>query len=254
MATIRRYRAADDAAALTQLLHASRLRGELPDIAERDVAWFVDYAATVAEELAVAADDDGTLIGVLVPEVKVVVVTPERRRNGIGTALVAEGRRIETERGRPNVLMGPVAGDQQALAFLRACGFRYHSSVWRLDLPADVPVPAPSFPPELTARPFGTGDEEAYVDVFNGAFASHPTDDGPVMAGEIAFLGVRPELQGRGLGRELLRWGVDRLRSLDVPSLFLTVNVTNERALGLYEQHGFRRTREKPRGALPVGA
>ena len=124
MATVRRYRTADDAAALTQFLHASRLRGELPDIAERDVAWFVDYAATVAEESAVAADDDGTMIG----------------------------------------------------------------------------------------------------------------------------------MQGRGLGRELLRWGVDRLRSLDVPLLFLTVDVTNERALGLCEQHGFRRTREKPRWALPVGA
>jgi len=74
---------------------------------------------------------------------------------------------------------------------------------------------------------------------------------GRVTEGEIAWIGVRPEAQGRGLGRELLRWGVARLRAY-APVVYLTVNVTNPRALALYERHGFVRTAEKPRWARPV--
>lgn len=298
--TIRRYRPTDDAASLHALLDAARLRGELPDLTEREVPLWVEFSAALADMMAVAVDEHGAMLGIVSPEPKLVIVAPEHRRRGVGTALVAEGLAIERERGRPNLLMGPVAGDAGTEAFLRRLSFAYHSSVWRLDLAGDAGVPAPSFPEGVVARSFEAGDEAAYVDVFNAAFADHPTPlvltediaafitghpeftpadfvvlsrveepgrfigfcethairetaDGPMVEGEVDLIGVRPEWQGQGLGRELLRWGVARLRSLGVRAVFLTVNVTNERALGLYERHGFQKTREKPRWALRVG-
>jgi len=70
--------------------------------------------------------------------------------------------------------------------------------------------------------------------------------------GEIWTIGVRPDRQGRGLGRQLLRWGVGRLRSLDVEAIHLSVNGRNEHALGLYESEGFVRVRTRERWSRPV--
>ena len=71
-------------------------------------------------------------------------------------------------------------------------------------------------------------------------------------SGEIWTIGVLPDRQGQGLGRQLLRWGVERLRSLGVVDVHLSVNARNERALHLYEAEGFRRTRTRERWARPV--
>jgi mycothiol synthase len=71
--------------------------------------------------------------------------------------------------------------------------------------------------------------------------------------GEIWTVGVRPDRQGQGLGRQLLRWGVRRLRDLDVGRIHLSVNGRNERALRLYEDEGFVRIRTRERWSRPVG-
>jgi mycothiol synthase len=78
----------------------------------------------------------------------------------------------------------------------------------------------------------------------NGRIGSH---------GEIWTVGVLPEHQGHGLGRQLLRWGVLRLRSVGVRDVVLSVNGRNARALGLYESEGFVRTITRERWARPVG-
>jgi mycothiol synthase len=65
--------------------------------------------------------------------------------------------------------------------------------------------------------------------------------------GEVAVLGVLPEWRRLGLGRELLRWGVHRLRELGVQDLFIVVEGANERALRMYEGTGFERVEEWPR-------
>ena len=70
--------------------------------------------------------------------------------------------------------------------------------------------------------------------------------------GEIWTIGVRPDRQGQGLGRQLLRWGVARLRSIGVHDIDLSVNNRNEHALRLYEDEGFVRTRTRERWARPV--
>jgi mycothiol synthase len=71
--------------------------------------------------------------------------------------------------------------------------------------------------------------------------------------GEIWTIGVRPDRQGRGLGRQLLRWGIGRLRSIGVRHVALSVNGRNEGALGLYLSEGFERGRTRERWARPVG-
>jgi mycothiol synthase len=71
---------------------------------------------------------------------------------------------------------------------------------------------------------------------------------------EIWTIGVLPSEQGRGLGRQLLRWGVTRLREIGAMDIELSVNGRNERALGLYEREGFERRRTRERWARPVAA
>jgi ribosomal protein S18 acetylase RimI-like enzyme len=71
---------------------------------------------------------------------------------------------------------------------------------------------------------------------------------------EIWSVGVRPDLQGRGYGRQLLRWGVGHLRGLGVETVNLSVNGRNAGALGLYESEGFHRTSTRDRWARPVTA
>jgi mycothiol synthase len=70
--------------------------------------------------------------------------------------------------------------------------------------------------------------------------------DDTAVTGDIGLLGVLPEWRSRGLGRELLRWGVQRLRDGGATRLTLTVEARNERALRLYERHGFERVQEWP--------
>jgi mycothiol synthase len=69
---------------------------------------------------------------------------------------------------------------------------------------------------------------------------------------EIWTIGVRPDRQGRGLGRQLLRWGVRRLRDVGARHISLSVNGRNEGALGLYLSEGFERSRTRDRWARPV--
>jgi ribosomal protein S18 acetylase RimI-like enzyme len=58
-------------------------------------------------------------------------------------------------------------------------------------------------------------------------------------AGEVALIGVVPEARGIGLGRALLRWGVQWLASQGVEPLYLMVDGENEGALRLYRSEGF---------------
>ena len=69
---------------------------------------------------------------------------------------------------------------------------------------------------------------------------------------ELWSIGVRPDRQGRGLGRQLVRAGVERVRSLGIPNVGLSVNGRNESALGLYESEGFVRVRTRDRWSRPI--
>jgi mycothiol synthase len=92
-----------------------------------------------------------------------------------------------------------------------------------------------------------TGDLVGFCATFpnrrDGVVASHA---------EIWTIGVLPDRQGGGLGRQLLRWGGRYPRSLGVRDVELSVNGRNDRALGLYESEGYVRTETRERWARPV--
>jgi ribosomal protein S18 acetylase RimI-like enzyme len=72
---------------------------------------------------------------------------------------------------------------------------------------------------------------------------------GPVVAGpdeaEIRALAVRPEIQGMGIGRTLLRHGLERAAGLGVRHLVLCTEPAMRVAHRLYEQAGFVRLPER---------
>lgn len=57
--------------------------------------------------------------------------------------------------------------------------------------------------------------------------------------GWVYYLAVEPDLQGRGLGRALLRAVEDWLRARAVPKLMLLVRPDNEKVRGFYAAEGY---------------
>lgn len=288
---------ADDLPALTREVDRARAAGEFRASSDADAAWFLK-SFELDPGIAAGAFDGDDLVGFISAEYKVVVVRPDRRRQGIGRALVEIGRGGERARGRADMLLGAMPDDVAAKAFLRATDFAFHSTLWDLALPRETPVREPVWPAGHTQRPFDRDrDLEAWIALFNAAFADHATPlqldvslisagfddpafedadtglieeaatgelvgfsatapirrDGSVLEhGEIWTIGVRPDRQGSGLGRQLLRWGARRLRAIGVADVSLAVNGRNERALGLYESEGFVRSRTRERWSQPV--
>lgn len=85
------------------------------------------------------------------------------------------------------------------------------------------------------------------------AKAEHETTEAGSRRGYISFVGVLPDWRGRGLGRELLRWGIAYVRAAGAGTIELNVEALNERALGLYRRTGFTPEVEWPHYALPTG-
>jgi mycothiol synthase len=64
--------------------------------------------------------------------------------------------------------------------------------------------------------------------------------------GTISLLGVHREFRGHGLGRFLLLWGIERLRSIGLEPIELGVEAENEQAVRLYRSVGFVPIEEWP--------
>jgi ribosomal-protein-alanine N-acetyltransferase len=62
---------------------------------------------------------------------------------------------------------------------------------------------------------------------------------------------VLREYRGRGLGRWLLIWGIERLRSIGIDTIELSVDAENENAVGLYRSVGFEPVEEWPQWMRP---
>ncbi|HEX5827204.1 MAG TPA: GNAT family N-acetyltransferase [Candidatus Limnocylindrales bacterium] len=165
----------DDGDALVALIDRARDRRELLAFSPwMERGFRPEYVGPM--RAAVAVDESG-FVGVVIPELKCLVVEPVRRMQGIGTRLAETGLVIEREQDHETLYLGVLPGDPRGEGFLRATGFTYHSSVFDLELSAKVAVDGPPTLPEgFAIRPFDRErDVDAWTDAHNEAFAEHPT-------------------------------------------------------------------------------
>lgn len=144
-----------------------------------------------------------------------------------------------------------------------------------LQLRAPLPVPGPV----LTTRPFRTGDEAAFIEINNRAFAWHPEQSGmtterlaallaeswfdaegfrlheidgrlagfcwtkvhrsPEALGEIFVIAIDPDFAGQGLGAPMTAAGLAHLHGVGLETAMLYVESDNVAARRTYERLGF---------------
>ncbi len=191
------------------------------------------------------------------------MVDPAYRGRGVGARLLDAALAEASARGRSEVLLVVPSGSPggRALAARRAARLDHREH--RLVLTGD-PAGGPS-DPRVSLRRAGGADAETVLGLLEGGFGFRPPgmaeqldsdartllvllDGEPVgtlrltledgVGGVYGFV-VRPDLQGRGIGRDVLRRACRWLRAQGAREVGLEVAVDNERALGLYLSTGF---------------
>ena len=201
------------------------------------------------------------------------------RRKGVGTRLLeAQLAALAAKPPRwAEVCLAAYEPCDEAKGFAARHAFRVVRRFWMLERPG-AEAPAPEWPPGITTRTYVHSEQanRDWTDAYNASFASHyhfvpaTYEDGAYIVampdfdphsvmlayegdrcvgfcrdeihprrGEVGTLGVVPDVQGRGLGRALLRWGVRRLLEIGAVPVTLLVDGENEGALGLYRSEGF---------------
>ena len=218
-----------------------------------------------------AADPGGVLVGYAQwqPDAATgqLVVHPQRRRRGIGSALLSA-------LDQPTVW---AFGDPApARGFAAASGLRAVREllVMARPLPADL---GGEVPDGVRVSGYSDDAEEAFLAVNAAAFAGHPEQggfdaddlaarqsegwwdpDGLLLAwddeglagfhwtkehgggrGEVYVIGVHPRMAGRRLGAGLLQAGLDRLAARGCDEVILYVDGGNTKARDLYARSGF---------------
>ncbi|WP_018686775.1 mycothiol synthase [Actinokineospora enzanensis] len=223
-------------------------------------------------------DTEGDAFGRQVAEV---LVRPDARRRGIGSALVD----AVLERAPADVRLW-AHGDHPGAARIaeaRGLGRVRELLTMRLDL-ADAALPEPVWPDGVRVREFVPGaDEDALVAVNKRAFDWHPEQGaltaadvvateaepwfdpaglflavdgadrvlgfhwtkvhtGDEPVGEVYVVGVDPQAQGGGLGKALTLVGLTHLRALGLRTVMLYVEADNAPAVAVYGRMGFTRS------------
>lgn len=183
-------------------------------------------------------------------------------------------------RGATHIELQPA--DSARIAWLSANGATHSRSVFDLTLCGADPVGTPTWPPGVTLRPYVRGEDDVavhrlvYVDAQFAAVPGHPDrpletwrqmytaenfagwiaerdgrpvgwvmgrvqDDG---TGWVYQLAVAVTERGNGLGRALLLHSFAGLRADGATDLGLTVQATNDRAIGLYRSVGLQVQKE----------
>jgi mycothiol synthase len=96
-------------------------------------------------------------------------------------------------------------------------------------------------------------DEPDVPVAFTRVELSDPQAPAGERTGDVGLIGVVEAWRRRGLGRELLRWGVTELRGRGAGRIELSVEAANDRATALYRAHGFEPSIEWPHWVLPTG-
>jgi mycothiol synthase len=108
----------------------------------------------------------------------------------------------------------------------------------------------PEFDPHGILLVSPPGDPDQPIAFTKVEFSADPGEE---PNGWVGLIGVMPAWRGRGLGRELLHWGIAYLRGKGAVKIVLSAEAMNERATGIYRRAGFVPTIEWPHYILPVG-
>jgi mycothiol synthase len=199
------------------------------------------------------------------------VVHPEHRRQGHGTALLKAA-------GDGPLTFWAHGDEPGARAFAERNGFERVRVLWQMRRSLAGDLPRIPFPEGVTVRHFRPGhDEEAWLGVNSRAFAHHPEQGrwtrhdlrlreaepwfdpaGFLLAvdiedtllgfhwtkvqdglGEVYVLGVDPERHQRGLGKALTVAGLAYLKDRGLTTAMLYVDESNPAAVRLYRGLGF---------------
>jgi mycothiol synthase len=203
-----------------------------------------------------------------------VLVSPDHRREGVGTQLL---RRLIMEATSP--LRVWAMGDNPAAQALAAgVGMIRQRELLIMERPLDDELPEPRVPPGVQIRTFVPGqDEQEWLRVNAAAFASHPEqalidlddlkdriaepwfdpngffvatiDEAMVgfhwtkqhqdQLGEVYVLGIAPSAARQGLGKALLLTGLRWLRQRGNLRVKLYVESDHRAAIELYLTYGF---------------
>ena len=202
------------------------------------------------------------------------VVSPNHRRQGIGTLLL---QRMIMESSTP-LRVWAMGDSSAARALATAAGMAPQRELLIMERQLDEDLPEPVVPPGVEIRTFGPGeDERDWLRVNAAAFADHPeqalidaddladrmaepwfdpkgffvaTIDGSMVGfhwtkqhqdqlGEVYVLGIEPSAAGRGLGKALLLTGLRSLREQGNTRVELYVEADHRAAIGLYLSYGF---------------
>jgi ribosomal protein S18 acetylase RimI-like enzyme len=206
------------------------------------------------------------------------MVDPDRRRCGIGSALLDEALRLCAERAAQQVLLVVPRGSTGGHALARGRGGVLDHSEHALVLdgePADGPTD-----PSVTLRPATRADAPTMLAMLTEAFGWTPGDivdrepevddggtvliekDGQVVGhvritldgtvGGVYGFVVEAARRGQGIGRDVLRRLCRQLRADGAERVALEVEVENEHALGLYTSLGFRPVTTEDYYGLPI--
>jgi len=214
-----------------------------------------------------------------VPDVLEMVVRPNCRQRGIGTALVEALTADLLSSTAGHTQRAWAHGEHDAAARLAK---RYDwapvRELWRMRLTTLDDAPSPELPESVTLQSFRPGqDEKAWLEANASAFADHPEQgrltledlqarmdedwfdpEGFLLAwegdqllgfhwtkvedpplGEVYAVGVIPSAQGRGLGRSLTLAGIEHLHRAGLEAIMLYVDADNTAAVKLYKKLGF---------------
>ncbi|RLV48361.1 mycothiol synthase [Nocardioides mangrovicus] len=207
------------------------------------------------------------------------VVAPEARSHGLGTALAREALS-----GVDREIDAWSHSDCGAAARIaERLGLPRERELWVMSRPLDATLPAAEPSAGYTVRTFRDGDEEGLLETNALAFSHHPEQGHMSLAdfrerqsedwfdpaglflavdseeqilgfhwtkvhreenlGEVYVVAVNPRAAGRGIGKVLTNAGLLHLRDLGLPTVILYVDGDNAPAIAVYDGAGFTRVR-----------
>jgi len=199
-----------------------------------------------------------------------ILVHPDFRRRGIGRLMARAVVRECHKRGVRRLLLVVPQESREGAEFARAMGTQHSHSEYTMDLDVKRIPPFERAPDPVELRPAGAEDVPIMAAIVASAFAEPSqeeeqalvrlmkdpsritylaTQDGrpvgviqsAVSDGRafVVHFAVRPEMQGKGIGRQMLLAIVHGLLNSGSQWITIEVETDNRNALSLYERCGF---------------